>query len=117
MRKYTKYTVRKNDTLWAIGRRHRIHWKKLAKLNHLEDPNWIYVGQELLIPIPKRHIFSIRKQPAPVFRIMETNKLNTGQYHCMIEIEGRIVYIFVDELQINNDRYIYNLALNELEGM
>lgn len=117
MRKYAKYTVRKNDTLWAIARKHRTHWKKLAKLNHLENPNLIYVGQELLIPIQKRHIFSIRKQPASVFRIMETNKLNTGQYHCMVEIEGQIVYFFVDEIQIDNDAHIYQLALNELEGM
>lgn len=117
MRKYTTITVRKNDTLYSIARRHRIHWVRLAQLNNLISPQQIFIGQKLLIPQPKRHILSIRKQPAPVFRIMARNKLNTGQYHAMVEIEGRIVYLFVDEIQIDNDAHIYQLALNELEGM
>ena len=43
-------TVRAGDTLWAISRRFDTTVAALASLNHISDPNLIYVGQILRIP-------------------------------------------------------------------
>lgn len=59
---YERYTVQKGDTLWGIARAHHTHWRKLAKLNKIDNPHLIYVGQEILIPpIILKNKFSIGK--------------------------------------------------------
>ena len=47
---YDYYTIEKGDTLYAIGRKYNIHPELLASLNGLDMENYIYPGQELLIP-------------------------------------------------------------------
>ncbi len=44
------YTVQRGDTLYSIARRNGWGASYLASVNHLSDPNRIYVGQVLLIP-------------------------------------------------------------------
>ena len=44
------YTVRSGDTLWALAHRFGTTVDTLVKLNHIEDPNLIYVNQLLRIP-------------------------------------------------------------------
>jgi LysM repeat protein len=49
------YTVRKGDTLSDIAEKYYGHgtesyWEKIAKANHLSNPNKIYPGERLLIP-------------------------------------------------------------------
>ncbi|MBC8535265.1 GH25 family lysozyme [Feifania hominis] len=44
------YRVRRGDTLWRIARRYGTTVEKLAELNHIADPNRIFVGQMLEIP-------------------------------------------------------------------
>lgn len=43
------YTVQKGDTLWAISRKYSTTVNKLAELNNLDNPNYIVVGQVLVI--------------------------------------------------------------------
>jgi 2',3'-cyclic-nucleotide 2'-phosphodiesterase/3'-nucleotidase len=44
------YIVKSGDTLYKIGQRTGVDWKKIAELNELSNPNLIYPNQELLIP-------------------------------------------------------------------
>ncbi|OJJ42324.1 hypothetical protein ASPZODRAFT_147416 [Penicilliopsis zonata CBS 506.65] len=44
------YTVTANDTLPLIAARYGVGECDLARLNRLADPNYIYAGEELLIP-------------------------------------------------------------------
>lgn len=44
------YTVRRGDTLWALSRRFGTTIPTLVELNHIQDPNLIYVNQILQIP-------------------------------------------------------------------
>ena len=44
------YVVQKGDTLSAIASMYGTSWKKLAAYNGLENPNKLYVGQEIRIP-------------------------------------------------------------------
>jgi hypothetical protein len=44
------YTVRRGDTLSAIGWRYGSSALELARVNHIRNPNLIYPGQRLWIP-------------------------------------------------------------------
>lgn len=46
----TIYTVQAGDTLSGIGARYGVDWRELAKLNNIENPNLIHVGQKIEIP-------------------------------------------------------------------
>jgi len=46
------YTIKKGDTLWAIGREVGLNWRYIHAMNRnkIENPNKIYVGQVISIP-------------------------------------------------------------------
>lgn len=44
------YTVRRGNTLWGLSRRFGTTIGTLVELNHIQDPNLIYVNQTLRIP-------------------------------------------------------------------
>jgi len=46
----TKYTVKSGDTLYEIGIKTGVNWKKIAEANNLVEPYNLTVGQELKIP-------------------------------------------------------------------
>ncbi|MBX3080927.1 MAG: LysM peptidoglycan-binding domain-containing protein [Anaerolineae bacterium] len=46
----TTYTVQRGDTLYSISRRTLVSVDVLMRINHITNPNRIYVGQVLLIP-------------------------------------------------------------------
>jgi LysM repeat protein len=43
------YTVVRGDSLWAIGRREGVEWRRIAELNRIEAPYLIYPGQRLAL--------------------------------------------------------------------
>lgn len=43
-------TVQRGDTLWALARRYGATVAELVRLNHIPNPNLIYVGQVLRLP-------------------------------------------------------------------
>lgn len=45
-----QYTVQPGDTLWALSRRFGTSVSAIAQLNHIANPDLIYVGQVLTIP-------------------------------------------------------------------
>lgn len=44
------YTIKKGDTLWAIAKRYNINPELLASLNGLNNEDYIYPDQVILIP-------------------------------------------------------------------
>ncbi len=44
------YTVQSGDTLFEIGQKFGVDWKKIAEINNLEAPYSLTVGKTLLIP-------------------------------------------------------------------
>lgn len=46
------YFVKKGDSLWKIAKRYRVCLKELTELNKLENPDLIFPGQPILIPMP-----------------------------------------------------------------
>ncbi len=45
------YTVKRGDTLWKISRRYGVSIEKIASLNNIKNPNLIFPGQRLQIPV------------------------------------------------------------------
>ena len=45
------YSVEKGDTLWGISRRYRCTVEDLVRVNEIANPDLIYIGQELWIPV------------------------------------------------------------------
>lgn len=44
------YVVQRGDTLWKIARRYCVNMEALVEFNNLEDPDYMEVGQKVLIP-------------------------------------------------------------------
>ncbi len=44
------YIVKEGDTLVLIGEKFKIDWREIAKLNNIEEPYEIYIGQKLYLP-------------------------------------------------------------------
>ncbi len=47
---FTYYTIEKGDNLYEISRKYNINPKLLAAINGIKDNEYIYPGQELIIP-------------------------------------------------------------------
>lgn len=47
----TTYVVQRGDNLYRIGRAFNISWTQIAEANGLVNPNHVYVGQVLKIPV------------------------------------------------------------------
>ena len=48
---YITYTVRRGNTLWGIARRYNTSVAEIVSLNQIQNPNLIYPGQILKIPM------------------------------------------------------------------
>lgn len=46
----TIYTIQKGDTLWELAKKYKTTVDTLVKLNNIEDPDTIYVGDKIMIP-------------------------------------------------------------------
>lgn len=47
---YEKYTVQKGDNMYAIARKYGVDYQSLLKLNGLDDKDYIYPNETILIP-------------------------------------------------------------------
>ena len=45
------YSVEKGDTLWGLSRRYRCTVEDLVRVNEIANPDLIYIGQELWVPV------------------------------------------------------------------
>jgi LysM repeat protein len=53
------HVVKRGQYLKLIAAKYGVHWRKIARVNHLRNPNVIYPGQRLKIPVP------CKKPPKP----------------------------------------------------
>ena len=45
------HTVKKGESLWEIAQQYHLSLEQLSKVNELKQPNSLYIGQEVKIPI------------------------------------------------------------------
>ncbi len=49
---YRRHKVQRGESLTGIASKYKVDVEEIAKLNRIRDPNRIYVGMELVIPVP-----------------------------------------------------------------
>lgn len=59
---FTEYIVKNNDTIYSISLTYNINYKTIISINKLNDSNFIYPGQVLLIPKNNEIIEKKRKE-------------------------------------------------------
>lgn len=69
---FSRYTVMKNDTLYSVAKKYNITDDELAHLNGLDKNEYIYPGQELLVPSEnvRFHVVSPRETLKDVAKIL-----------------------------------------------
>lgn len=60
------YRVRQGDTVDSIARKHGLTRLDVLAVNQISDPNWIYIGQKIVIPQPKLASKNLVSLPAEV---------------------------------------------------
>lgn len=71
------YTIKQGDDLWSISKNvynNGYKWVEIAKVNNLENPGLIHVGNKLTIPTVSQ------KEPVSTNKIMENNSIDGNTY-------------------------------------
>ncbi len=68
------YTVRRGDTVSAIGKRYNVRQSTLLATNHLGTAGRIHVGEKLRVPVPVTNTFNGRTYPAAVVAAANRNR-------------------------------------------
>lgn len=63
------HRVAPGETLYRIGQRYGVSYEKIARVNGLQDPAKIFVGQQLLIPAAHGGASSLAPAPSPGIRL------------------------------------------------
>ena len=80
---FTYYKIEKGDNLYDISRRYNINPKLLAAINGIKDNEYIYPGQELMIP-KSGYSYYITAEGDRVFR--DNNIRNEVRYEKLSKI-------------------------------
>ena len=91
-------TIEKGDTLWDLCQEHLknpLRWRELSKYNDFSDPDWIYPGEKLRIPLSMTTVIKKEAEEKVVVDQGELEKLQTElkeseatQAKLMDEIKG-----------------------------
>lgn len=71
--KEVSYRVRRGDTLWKISNRYGVSINEIARINNIQNPNLIFTGQILRIPIS--HSNNSNNQNALYYRVRRGDNL------------------------------------------
>ena len=96
---YENYTIEKGDSLYGISRKYNINPELLAALNGLDEDDYIYPGQEIMIP-KSGFSYYITKEGDTVEIVMKTfntTKENFYKYNPTI-------YLLAGQLLVNKKR-------------
>jgi len=102
---FDAYTVKAGDSLYLIGKRYKISYKVIKKINHLKS-NILKIGQKLLIPVDsdfviKKPIFYIVRKGDSLIKIAKKYKINVKKLKKDNKLSSNMIYIG-DKLVINN---------------
>ena len=91
---YEVYTIEKGDSLYKIGKEYNINPKLLESLNGLEDDDFIYPGQDILVP-RSGYSYYITKEGDTienVLKIFNTTKEKFNKYNPTVYLmEGQLL--------------------------
>lgn len=110
------YTVKKGDSLSIIANSFNIDVKELIKTNNINDPDLIYIGQNLKIPETEKKVYQVKKgdslwQIAQLFKVKTKDliKINNLKNPDKLYVDQKII------IPVTNSRVRYTLASRELK--
>ena len=93
---YEVYTIEKGDSLYKIGKRYNINPELLESLNGLEEDDYIYPGQDILIP-KSGFSYYITKEGDTMENVIKTFNSTKEDF----EKYNPIVYLMSGQLLVN----------------
>ena len=90
------YTIEKGDSLYGIARRYNINPNLLASLNGLNLEDYIYPGQEILIP-KSNYSYYLTAEGDTLESVAKTFNINKNK---LME-ENEIIYLLADQLLVH----------------
>lgn len=121
-----RYRVRSEDNMTSIAQRFNMQVEELCRINNIENENQIYVGQEIVVPVPrekKRELFK-RKIRGMVENLNYPHKFD-AIYELIEEgfVEDKDDLLFFEKKEVKGsgvkehifkreDKSIYSLASN-----
>lgn len=96
---YNTYVIEKGDSLYKIARKYNINPELLSSMNGIDEDDYIYPGQEILIP-KSGYSYYITKDGdtvETVIRTFNTNKENFYKYNPTL-------YLLAGQLLVNKTK-------------
>lgn len=90
------YTIEKGDSLYGIARRYNINPNLLASLNGLNIEDYIYPGQEILIP-KSNYSYYLTAEGDTLDSVANTFNVNKEQ----LLNENEVIYLLADQLLVH----------------
>ena len=90
------YTIEKGDSLYAIARRYNINPNLLASLNGLNMEDYIYPGQEILIP-KSNYSYYLTAEGDTIDSVADMFQVNKNK---LLE-ENETIYLLSDQLFVH----------------
>ena len=92
---FTYYTIEKGDNIYEISRKYNINPKLLSAINGIKDNEYIYPGQELMIP-KNGYSYYITAEGDTLKGVSDAFRTNTDQ----ILKYNRTIYLLPDQLLV-----------------
>ncbi len=58
---YEKYIVKKGDSIYSIARSHGVDYQSLLRINGLDEGDYIYPNQEIIIPSGRYEVYVVKE--------------------------------------------------------
>jgi len=114
--KFVLYKVRRGDTLLKILRRHKIPARLLyqvAKLNNLKNPNLIYEGQVIKLPVGNQFVKSKRskkREREAQFKLLKTLGAKVKREGYLFTETGKVDLKSSPMVQVGQRRFIVDFS-------
>ena len=109
---FDTYIVVNGDTLSKIAERYNTTYQYLAEINHIENPNLIYAGQELLVPKQEQHSEDFKEGdkvvPTRLVNYNGTSLTQYDDYYYITELVGDRAVLSA----LRNGKYIVWASMN-----
>lgn len=96
---YEMYTIEKGDSLFKISKKYNMNPELLATLNGLDEEDYIYPGQEILIP-KSGYSYYITKNGDTIENVMKLFNTNKENF----EKNNSTIYLMPGQLLVNKNK-------------